>query len=154
MIQKTSVEIKLLQLKVCARNKQSDRAPEEFSSFYREIAERFGLLFAGDRIVVPEELKRPVVDAFHFGHPGSTKMLAESSTFWWSGMKKDIENKCSTCTACMSSGKNLKYQLPSTAKIKLPALTEPRQEIQIDSSGKLQNKHVTGEPYILIGIDR
>ena len=154
LIQKISVEIKLLQLKVCVRNKQRDRAPEEISSLYREITERFGLLFAGDRIVVPEELKRPVVDAFHFGHPGSPKMLAESSTFWWSGMKKDIENKYSTCTACMNSGKNLKYQLLSTGKIKIPALTEPGQEIQFDSSGKLHHKHVTGEPYILIGIDR
>ena len=52
-------------------------------------------------------------------------------------MKKD---KCNTCTACMSSGKNLKYQLPSTEKMKLPALAEPGQEIQIDFSGKLHNK--------------
>ena len=69
-------------------------------------------------------------------------------------MKKDVENKCSTCTACMCSGMNIKYQLPSTEKNGLPALTEPGQQIQIDLSGKLHNKHVTGKPYILIGIDR
>ena len=50
--------------------------------------------------------------------------------------------------------KNLKHQLPSTEKIKLQALTEPEQEIQIDFSGKLHDKHVTDEPYILIGIVR
>ena len=70
-----------------------------------------------------------------------------------SGTKKDIENKRGTRTACMSSGKSLKNQLPLTKKNKLPVLTEPRQEIKFDFSGKLENEHVTGEPYILIGCD-
>ena len=69
-------------------------------------------------------------------------------------MKKDIENRCSTCTTCMSSGENLKYQIPSTEKIRLPALTKSGREVQADFSGKLHNKYVTGEPYNLIGIDR
>ena len=67
-------------------------------------------------------------------------------------MRKAIENKCSTCTAGMSSGKILKYQLPSTEKI-LPVLTEPSEEMQIDFYGKLLDKHITGEPYNLFGID-
>ena len=77
--------------------KLSERAREDFSPVFSEITERFGLLFAGDRIVVPEKLKKQVVDALHFGHPGSTKMPAESNIFWWSGMNENIENKCSTC---------------------------------------------------------
>ena len=152
LIEKTSVDAKSLQLKICVRNKYKNRAPEEFSPVYSEFNERSGLLFAQDKIVIPDELKRSTVDV-HFGHPGSGKMLAESNIFWWSGMKKDIENKCSTSTACMSSGKNLKCHLPSTEKIRRPALTEPGQEIQIDFSGKLHNK-LKGEPYMLIGIDR
>ena len=70
-------------------------------------------------------------------------------------MKKDIENKCSTCPACTSSGRILRYQLPSTEKIRLPpALTEPGQEIQVEFSGKLHNKHVAGDPNIFIENDR
>ena len=91
-----------------------------------------------------------MVDALHFGQPGSTKMPAESSIFWRSGMTKNIENKCSTCTSCMSSSENLRYQLPSR---KRPPLTVPLQEMQIDFSGKLHNKHLSGEPYIFVGID-
>ena len=33
-------------------------------------------------------------------------------------------------------------------------MTEQGREIQIDFSGKWHDKHVTGEPYILIGINR
>ena len=153
LIHKTSVDPKLLQLKICVCNKQRDRAGKKISPVYSKITQQFGWLFAGDKIVIPGELKRPVVDALHFGHPGSTKMVVESIIFWWSGMKKNIANKCSTCTACMSSGKNSKYQLPLTENFRLPALTEPGPEIQTDFSGKLHSKLVTGEPYIFIGID-
>ena len=66
----------------------------------------------------------------------------------------DIENKCSACTARMNSCKTLKYQLLSTEKIELPVVTEPGQEKQIDFSGKLHKKQVTGEPNVLIGIIR
>ena len=41
-----------------------------------------------------------------------------------------------------------------TAKIRLPVLTVPGQGKQIDFPGKKHNKHVTGEPNILVGIDR
>ena len=42
----------------------------------------------------------------------------------------------------------------STKKNNLLVLTETRQEMRIVFSVELQNEHVTGQPYILIGIDR
>ena len=96
---------------------EKDRAAQGVSTVFNKITERFGLLFAGDRIVVPEELERPVGDALHCRHSGSKTMVAESSILWWSGRKKDNKFKRSTCTASLSTGKKLKYQLPSTEKI-------------------------------------
>ena len=49
--------------------------------------------------------------------------------------------------------KNLNYQLRSTEQINLTVLAEIGHEIKIDFSGKLHNKEVTGDTYILIGID-
>ena len=48
----------------------------------------------------------------------------------------------------------MNYQLPSTEYINLRVLNEPGQKIQYDYSGNLHNKHVTGELYDPIGIDR
>ena len=56
LMHKTSIDPKLLQLKICVRNKQRDRALKEFSPIFSEITKRFALLFAGDRIVIPDEL--------------------------------------------------------------------------------------------------
>ena len=69
-------------------------------------------------------------------------------------MQKEIEDKTKNCMACMSSGKNLKYQLPKHKFGKLKTLTEPGQEIQSDFSGILNNKKLNGNHQILIAIDR
>ena len=81
LIHKISVDPQLLRLKICLRNDHKERAPEEISPVFIEFTKRFGLLFAGDKIVRPEELKKQVVDTLHFGHPELTKMLAESNIF-------------------------------------------------------------------------
>ena len=81
-------------------------------------------------------------------------MTAEAKIFWWPNMLKEIEDKTKNCVACMSSGKNLKYQIPKNEIGKLKTLTEPGQEIQIDFSGKLNNKKLHGEHQIIIATDR
>ena len=81
-------------------------------------------------------------------------MTAEAKIFWWPNINKDIEDKVKFCIACMSSGKNFKYQLPKNESEKLKTLTEPGQEIQIDFTGKLHNKKLNGENQLLIAVDR
>ena len=54
----------------------------------------------------------------------------------------------------MTSGKNLKCQIEGKNYGKLTELNEPGQELQIDFSGKLHNRKISGEPYLLIAIDR
>ena len=107
-----------------------------------------------DQIVVPVDLQRRLLDILHFGHTGLTKMTAEDKIFWWPNITRDIENKVKDYTACLASGKNLKYQLPNSHYGKLKTLTEPGQEIQIDYTGKLHNKKINGDVQILIAIDR
>ena len=67
-------------------------------------------------------------------------------------MKKDIENNVQDCTACLASGKNLKCHLPKKHYGKLEKLSEPGQDIQIDFTGNLHNKHLHGETQILIAV--
>ena len=69
-------------------------------------------------------------------------------------MEKEIEDNTKNCVACMSWGKNLKYQLPKLEFGKLKTLTEPVQEIQIEFSGNPNNKKLNGDHQILIAIDR
>ena len=83
-----------------------------------------------------------------------TKMETEAKIFWWPTKKPDIETKVKDCIACLASGKNLKYQLPSKHYGKLEKLTEPGQELQIDFTVKLHNQKIHGDVQILIKYGR
>ena len=70
------------------RYNQQEIAPENFSPVFNELTERFGLILAGDKIVIPDEMKKKQLEeALHVGLLGSMKMLAESNIFCWSGMR-------------------------------------------------------------------
>ena len=97
-------------------------------------------------------LRKKLLDTLHFGHAGATNMTTEAKIFGWTTMQKQIEDKTKNCVACMSSGKNLKYQLPKNEFGKLKTQTKPGKEIQIDC--EMNNKKLNGEHQILIAIDR
>ena len=136
------------------RRGEKNTAPDQYRNMFEKLNNRWGLTFNDDRIVVPTELRKKLLDTLHFGHAGATKMTAEAKIFWWPNMLKEIEVKTKNCVACMSSGKNLKYQLPKNEFGKLKTITEPVQEIQIHFSGKLNNKKLHGEHQILIAVHR
>ena len=73
---------------------------------------------------VPTELRNKLLDTLHFGHAGTTKMTAEAKIFWWPNINTDTDEKVKNCIACMSSGKNLKYQILKKESGKLKTLTE------------------------------
>ena len=56
-------------------------------------------------------LRPRLLDILHMGHSGITTMTSVAKIFWWPDMKQDIENKVKDCTACLASGKNLKYRI-------------------------------------------
>ena len=114
------------------RRGEKNTAPDQYRTKFEKLNNKWGLTFNDDRIVAPTQLRKKQLDTLPFGHAGATQITA----------------------ACMSSGKKLKYQIPKNEFGKLKTLTEPVQEIQIDFSGKLNNKKLNGEHQILIAIDR
>ena len=89
-----------------------------------------------------------------FGHAGWTKIIAEDRIFWCPSINKEIEDRTKNCADCMSSGKSLNYQILKNETGKSKTLTGPGQKIQIDFSGKLNNKKLNGEHQILIAVDK
>ena len=154
LIAKSPTDAELNRVRDAMRRNETNTAPEAYRTSFEKLSNKWGLTFNDDRIIVPTELRRKILETLHFGHAGYTKMAAEAKIFWWPNMQKEIEEKTKNCVACMASGKNLKYQIPKREFGKLKTLTEPGQEIQIDFSGKLNNKKLNGEHQILIAVDR
>ena len=140
LIARTAIDPELTRVRISMRREDREATPEGYEPVFGKLTIRWGLIIMDDQIVVPVDLRRRLLDILHFGHAGLTKMTAEAKIFWWPNITRDIENKAKNCTACLASGKNLKYKLPNSHYGKLKTLTEPGQEIQIDFTGKLHNK--------------
>ena len=154
LIAKSNTDAELNRVRDAMRRAEKNTAPESYRTVFEKLSKKWGLTFNEDRIIIPTELRKKLLDTLHFRHAGSTKMLAESKIFWWPNMCKEIEDKTKNCVACMASGKNLNYQLPKNNFEKLKTLTEPGEEVQIDFTGKLNHKKLNGKHQILIAIDR
>ena len=154
LIARTAIDPELTRVRISMRREDREATPEGYRQVFGKLSIQWRLIFMDDQIVVPVDLRRRLLDILHFGHAGLTKMTAEAKIFWWLNITRDIENKAKDCTACLASGKNLKYQLPKNHYGNLKTLTEPGQEIQIDFTGKLHNKKINGDVQILIAIDR
>ena len=153
LISKTATDSEFTHVRISMRREDSEITPDGYKPVFDKLSTRWGLVFVDDQIVVPIDLRRRLLDILHFGHAGMTKLETEAKIFWRPTKKSVIETKVKDCTACLASGKNFEYQLPSKHYGKLEKLTEPEQEIQIDFTGKLHNQIIHGDIQILIAVD-
>ena len=154
LIAKSTTDADLNRIKLALTREDRSMAPEFYRQQIENISTKCGLTFVNDKIIVPTELRKKLLDTLHFGHSGTTKMTVEGKIFWWPNINKDIEDKVKSCVACLSSGKNLKYQIPKNASGKLKTFPEPGQIVHIDFIGKLHNKKMNAKNQLLIAVDR
>ena len=77
-----------------------------YHTFKEEISTIDGLLFKGQRLIVPSALRSKVLQVLHRSHMGITKTLDRArSTFFWVGISKDIDNVIGNCEVCQKYAK-------------------------------------------------
>ena len=86
------------------------KVPNELKPYwpYRdELSEENGIIFKGDRIVMPKALHQDALQRIHAGHQGSTKCKDRARTcVFWENINEDIDSmvrKCQICTEFSSS---------------------------------------------------
>jgi len=63
------------------------------------------LVLLGDRIVIPQSLRRSLVESAHEGHQGIVKTKSRLRTkVWWPKMDADAERMCKSCHGCQVVG--------------------------------------------------
>lgn len=82
--------------------------PDPVKLFFKhrhEISCRDGLVFRGDRVVIPTAIRRKLIEKLHVGHPGieASLRLARSNIFW-PGMNDQIKNRIQECGTCAKFG--------------------------------------------------
>ncbi|KAK3098150.1 hypothetical protein FSP39_016659 [Pinctada imbricata] len=70
-----------------------------------ELSTYNGVIYRGERVVIPSELRATTLKTIHSSHMGMTKCKQRARELvYWPGMNKQIEDTVSRCSAC------LKYQ--------------------------------------------
>ena len=82
----------------------------EFQPYFQrrdELSVQDDCILWGNRVVVPPQGRRQVVDELHETHPGICKMKSLARSYvWWPNMDNDLENKVRTCNNCQINRKN------------------------------------------------
>lgn len=95
-------------------------------------------LLWGNRVVIPKQGRKRVMDELHIAHPGIVRMKALARSYvWWPNIDKDIESFVSTCSTCQ------KYQHspPQAPTHPWEIPRQPWSRIHIDFAGPFQGQN-------------
>ena len=86
-------------------------------TFKEEMSVIDGLIFKGERIVIPTALQAKALQAIHRSHMRIQKTLDKSKgCFYWSGISKDITHVCETCEECLKHANRQQKRAQGTSQ--------------------------------------
>ena len=101
------------------------------------------LVLRGDRIVIPQSLRKVVVELSHEGHQGVVKTNSRLRTkVWWPKMDGDVERMCRGCHGCQVTGQ---YSPPEPMQ-----RTEPPTGLWQDVAADLMGPMPGGENLLVV----
>ena len=86
------------------------RLPTEIFPFWSckdQLSFNDGIIYKGDRIVVPTTLRKSLTEKLHQAHMGVESTLRRARTsLWWPGMNSQLKQFISSCQVCQSFQRN------------------------------------------------
>ena len=114
--------------------------PVDLRPFYRcrdELSLMNGLVFKGERVVVPEGLRSRLVTLAHESHQGIIRTKQRlRAVYWWPGLDAAVEDAVRGCDACAVSDKSAKPRRAPLMPVPLPDAAWDK--LGIDFIGPLQ----------------
>ena len=111
-----------------------DNAPKQYLPVRNELTFIGHVILRGTRIVIPQALRKRVVNLAHEGHQGVVKTKERLRTkVWWPAMDRDAERRCAECYGCQMVTKNV----PPPPLKSTPLPNQPWEEVAVDLMGPL-----------------
>lgn len=117
----------------------------QFNKYKAELSTQNGLIFKGQRVIVPKVLRSNMLARLHNSHSGieKTQRLARDSLFW-PGVSQDVRDAVEKCKACARNSPNLmKESMMSTVVPSLPfeIVSMDVFELNVPRDGYLQKQY-------------
>lgn len=101
------VLLKLIREGWPAEIKDVPNEAKAYHTYHGELYEYEGMIFKKECVVVPNILRRKILDCLHYNHMGTEKTKNRAREIvYWPGMNKDIEEKIKNCKACLKFQNN------------------------------------------------
>ena len=109
-----------------------DGVPQEIKSYFScraDITVQNGLLFKGERIIVPSQLRKEMMEKIHSSHLGIEGCLRRArEVFYWPRMNAELKDFILKCDVCNS----FKPQQPQEPLMPHKIPTRPEQKVGTD----------------------
>ncbi|UYV64545.1 K02A2.6-like [Cordylochernes scorpioides] len=118
----------------------SEETPKEMElmpywNYRYELGACEGLLFWGNRVIIPTNLIAKMLDELHNSHQGIVGLISVARTlFWWPGLDKDIEETVRRCNCCQTHAS----MPPRTTPVNWPSTNQPWDRVHIDHLGPFE----------------
>ncbi|XP_054259680.1 uncharacterized protein K02A2.6-like [Macrosteles quadrilineatus] len=116
---------------------EEGKSVEAFGYHDNELTLQDGCIFKGCRVLIPQSLRRKVLDELHIGHLGMEKMKSLARSYCaWKNIDRDIEQLAKSCKQC-----RLKQNEPRKEQ-NHPWLAPqgPWERLHIDFAGPMQGQ--------------
>ena len=112
-------------------------ALKPYFKYRHELSIEKGMVFRGERIVVPSSLRTRVIAVAHESHPGIVRTKQRlRAIFWWPGMDSEVEEAIRSCPTCSVADKSAKTCRTPLIPVPLPAAAWDK--VAVDFIGPMQ----------------
>ena len=111
--------------------------PAELIPYFQvrsELSIAEGLIFKGDKIVIPESLRKEMKERIHIGHMGIERCKARAQQLmYWPNINADITNMVSNCSACLENRRYHQKVLAGLKEIMIFLFRNPVVHIEVNN---------------------
>ncbi|XP_064468651.1 uncharacterized protein K02A2.6-like [Ornithodoros turicata] len=123
--------------KLASQTKGAGRGQAILREVRDELSVADGVVFRGERVLVPETLTSRIIAQAHQSHQGMVRTKQRiRSTYWWTAMDRQVEDYVRNCAVCQSADKSAKVSPAPLQPVPLPE--KPWQKLAIDIVGPFE----------------
>lgn len=109
----TEIDSELLKLKKYIARGWPDHKNEtstevtQYWNYKEDLTVAYGLVWKGERLVIPKLMRKEFLQKIHIGHMGLEKCkLRARETIFWPGLNNELQNYISNCNICLTHRKS------------------------------------------------